>query len=84
MLEEQFVPVAVPGRLAGLAATVVQVRGAVSLEREKRRTMTKLAGLLTAGGQAAQVTHCDPSGGEWTMTLGSAAYANSLSRNGGR
>lgn len=58
------------GRLSGLAASLVQVRTAVSLEREKRRTMTQLAGTLTCGGQASQVTHRDPSGGEWTITLG--------------
>lgn len=58
------------GRLTGLAATMVQVRGAVSLEREKRRTMTQLAGCLTESGQISWVTHRDPAGGEWTIALG--------------
>ncbi|WP_435219171.1 hypothetical protein [Streptomyces sp. bgisy034] len=70
-MEEEFAAL-VPGRLTGLAATVVQVRGAVSLEREKRRTMTQLADCLTGSGQAGRVTHRDPSGGEWTITLGPA------------
>ncbi|MGY3206334.1 hypothetical protein [Streptomyces sp. TE5632] len=75
MVEEEF-PVLVPGRLTGLAATVVQVRGAVSLEREKRRTMTELAECLTGSGQASRVTHRDASGGEWTITLGPAVSGN--------
>jgi hypothetical protein len=58
------------GRLSGLAATVVRVRAAVSLEREKGRTMTQLADSLAGRGRASQVTHRDPSGGEWTITLG--------------
>ncbi|WP_424883563.1 hypothetical protein [Streptomyces sp. SLBN-8D4] len=58
------------GRLTGFAATVVQVRGAVALEREKRRTMTQLADCLTHSGQISRVTHRDPSGGEWTIALG--------------
>lgn len=60
------------GRLTGLAATVVRVRGAVSLEREKRRTITDAGECLTGSGQAGRGTHRDASGGEWTITLGSA------------
>lgn len=69
MVEEQF-PVVIQGKLTSLAVTVVQVRGVVSLEREKRRTMTQLADRLSGRGQIGQVTHRDPSGGEWTITLG--------------
>ncbi|MDX2557258.1 hypothetical protein [Streptomyces stelliscabiei] len=76
MVEEEF-PALVPGRLAGLAATVVRVRGAVSLEREKRRTITDVAECLTGSGQAGRVTHRDASGGEWTITLGPAASGSS-------
>ncbi|MFJ5779922.1 hypothetical protein [Streptomyces sp. NPDC093094] len=65
-----------PGRLTGLAVTMVQVRGAVSLEREKRRTMTQLADCLSGHGQAGQVTHRDPLGGEWTITVVPAAAAD--------
>ncbi|MER6374441.1 hypothetical protein ABT255_40160 [Streptomyces mirabilis] len=76
MVEEEFSAL-MPGRLTRLAATVVQVRGAVSLEREKRRTMTQLADCLTGSGQASRVTHRDPAGGEWTITIAPAVTGNS-------
>ncbi|MFJ2007773.1 hypothetical protein [Streptomyces chartreusis] len=81
VVEEHILDLA-PGRLTGLAVTMVHVRGAVSLEREKRRTMTRLADCLTGSGQAGQVTHRDPAGGEWTITLGPPAGAGGEQESG--
>ena len=65
----------VPRGVLEVAGTALQVRGAVALAREERRTITVLAGCLVAGGQPAQVTHRDPSGAQWTITVGAAAMS---------
>ncbi|SOD66976.1 hypothetical protein SAMN06297387_12820 [Streptomyces zhaozhouensis] len=60
-----------PGGVRRLATEMIQVRGAVAMEREKRRTMTELADTLVDSGRAGQVTHRDGAGGQWTITLAS-------------
>lgn len=58
-----------PGGLVDLAVTTVRVRGAVAMAHAKGRTMSSLAGRLAESGNGGQVTHRDPAGGEWTITV---------------